>query len=424
MQSQFLRAINELCEEKNLSKEIVFETVKAALRAAYRKDYGNRDQNIEVEFNDGETFATIFLIKEVVKTIENEDQQISLKEAQKNKKTAKIGDTIKIDVTPISYGRIAAQSAKQVILQKLQEAERDTMYEMFKDRENELINSLVHRVDERNVYVDLGGITTFLPTEHQIPGERYYGGQRIKLYLDKVIKTTKGPQLLISRTHPNLVKKLMELDIPEIKEGIVTIKGVARDPGIRCKVAVSSSDPKVDAIGACVGQKGVRVQAVMDELNGERIDIIPYSEESAKYISSALAPAKVTHIKLDDHNRRAGVYVAQDQRPLAIGRQGQNVRLASNLTGWEIDILDVIDLSQEDIKSTTEGEKATAPQKSSVAKVSDLPKITPEIIAKLEKVNLMEIAQLKGLSEKDFLSIEGITGEEAKIIVKAIKGNK
>ncbi|MBT7483663.1 transcription termination/antitermination protein NusA, partial [Candidatus Peregrinibacteria bacterium] len=285
MQSQFLSALNELCDEKNLPKETVIETVKAALRAAYRKDYGNKEQNIEIQLSDGSNFATVLLVQEIVKEVEDEDTQISLKDAKKIKKTVKVGDELKTDVTPVSYGRIAAQSAKQVIIQRLQEAERDMMYETFKDRENELINALIHRVDDRNVYVDLGTITTFLPPDQQIPGERYYGGQRIKLYLDKVIKTTKGPQLLISRTHPSLVKKLLELEIPEIKDGVVEVKEVARDPGVRCKVAVSSNDEKVDPIGACVGQKGVRIQAVMDELSGERIDVIQYSDEAAKFIS-------------------------------------------------------------------------------------------------------------------------------------------
>ncbi len=425
MSSQFLSAIKELCEEKNLPEETVLETVKAALRAAYRKDYGNREQNVEVELNDTGSFATVFLLQEVVEEIEDEHTQITLKDAKKIKKTAKVGDTIKTDVTPVSYGRIAAQSAKQVIIQRLQEAERDMMYETFKDRENELINALIHRVDDRNVYVDLGNITTFLPPDQQIPGERYYGGQRIKLYLDKVIKTTKGPQLLISRTHPLLVQKLMELEIPEIKEEVVEIKGVAREPGVRCKVAVSSNDEKVDPIGACVGQKGVRVQAIMDELNGERIDVIQYYEESAKFIATALAPAKVTHIKLNEDDKRASVYVAPDQRPLAIGRQGQNVRLASELSGWEIDILDAVDLSDKELKKTdAEGGDDTPAPKEEVAQVADLDDITPEIVEKLATVNLVEVEQLKGLSEKDFLSIEGMTEEEANIVVEALKKAK
>jgi transcription termination/antitermination protein NusA len=428
-ESKFLTAINELCEQKNLPKEVVIETVKAALRAAYRKDYGNREQNIEIELNDTGNFATVLLVKEVVEEVEDEETQITEKEAKKLKKSAKLGEEIKIDVTPVNYGRIAAQSAKQVIIQRLQEAERDMMYEMFKDRENELINAMVHRVDDRNVYVDLGQITTFLPRDQQIPGERYYGGQRIKLYLDKVVKTTKGPQLLISRTHPQLVQKLMELEIPEIKEGVVSIKGVARDPGVRCKVAVESSDEKVDPIGACVGQKGVRVSAVMDELSGERIDIIQFSGEEAKYIATALAPAKVTHIKLNEEARRASVYVAPDQRPLAIGRQGQNVRLASRLTGWEIDILDAIDLSEKETKEIkapdgTKKKVVVVSKKEEVAQVADLDEITPEIVEKLATVNLLEVQQLKGLSVKDFLSIDGMTEAEAKTVVDALKKAK
>lgn len=421
MQSQFLAALNALCEEKNLTKDVVLDTVKAALRAAYRKDYGTREQNIEIELNDGANFATVLLVKDVVEKVEDPEIQISLKEAQKIKKNVKIGDQIKTDVTPASYGRIAAQSAKQVIIQRLQEAERDMMYENFKDRENELINALIHRVDDRNVYVDLGSITTFLPPEHQIPGERYYGGQRIKLYLDKVIKTTKGPQLLISRTHPSLIKKLLELEIPEIKDGIVEIKGISRDPGVRCKVAVSSTDEKIDPIGACVGQKGVRIQAVMDDLNGERIDVILYSGEPSKYIATALSPAKVTHIRLNEKDKRASVYVAPDQRPLAIGKQGQNVRLASILTGWEIDILDAVELSEKDQKETVTVSGTPAPTKETIAHVSELGGINKEISEKLAAVNLVEVAQLKGLSTKDFMSIEGITEEEAQIIIKALK---
>ena len=279
--TQFFAAINQLCEEKNLSREIIIETIKAALRAAYRKDYGTREQNVDVELNATTGQATVFLVKEVVKKVEDEENQMTVKEAKKYKKNPQVGDEIKIDVTPEGYGRIAAQSAKQVIIQRLQEAERDLMYETFKDRENELIGALVHRVEGPNVYIDLEKITTVLNRENQIPGERYYGGQRLKLYLDKVIKTTKGPQLLISRTHPSLVKKLLELEIPEIKNGVVLVKSIAREPGVRSKVAVISNDEKVDPIGACVGQKGVRVQNVMEELNGERIDVLQWTETPA-----------------------------------------------------------------------------------------------------------------------------------------------
>jgi N utilization substance protein A len=412
MQSQFLAAINQLCDEKGIPKEKVMETIKAALRAAYRKDYGNRDQNIDVELNDKTEAATVYLIKNVVKKVENKEIEMTLAEARKYKKDAKVGDEIRIDVTPLEYGRIAAQSAKQVIIQRIQEAEREVMYDTFKDRENELINALVHRVENQNVYVNLDNkITTILPPDQQIPRERYYGGQRIKLYLDKVIKTTKGPQLLISRTHPNLVKKLMELEIPEIKSNLVEIKAIAREPGVRSKVAVSSSDPKIDPIGSCVGQKGVRVANVMDELNGERIDIILWNENAEEYIKTALSPAKVALISLDKEAKRAKVYVNPDQRPLAIGKNGQNVRLASKLTGFELDVMDVGELAG----AAAEGEKKV------VENVAELEGLTPEIVEKLGKANMSMVAQLHGLSVKDLMGIEGITEDEANTIVEAVK---
>lgn len=413
MQSQFLAAINQLCDEKGIPKDKILETIKAAIRAAYRKDYGTRDQNIEIDLTDSAEGTTVYLVKEVVKKVEDPDLQMTLAEAKKYRKDAKVGENIKIDVTPLEYGRIAAQSAKQVIIQRIQEAERDIMYDTFKDRENELINALVHRVEGQNVYVNLDNrITTILTHDQQIPRERYYGGQRLKLYLDKVIKTTKGPQLLISRTHENLVRKLMELEIPEIKSKLVEIKGIAREPGVRSKVAVFSSDPKIDPIGSCVGQKGVRVINVMDELNGERIDIILWNANPEEYIKAALAPAKVAQLVLDKEIRRVKVYVQPDQRPLAIGKEGQNVRLASRLAGYELDIMDIGDLNAADAVKA----------KPTVENVTDLPGLAPELIQKLEAASLTAVAQLKGLSAKDLTGLEGLTKEEAQAIVEAVKG--
>lgn len=425
MQSLFIAAINQLCDEKNLPRDTVLETVKAALRAAYRKDYGNRDQNVEVDLDEKSGNITVYLVKEVVKKVEIPDQQFTVTEAKKYKDKPKVGDIIKIDVTPVGYGRIAAQSAKQVIIQRLQEAERELMYQTFKDRENELLNALVHRVERNQVYVDLDKITTVLPPEQQIPGERYFGGQRIKIYLDKVIKTTKGPQLLISRTHPSLVRKLLELEIPEIKAGIVEIKSIARSPGIRCKIAVSSTDPKVDPIGSCVGQKGVRVQNVTEELNGERIDVIQWHETPEKFIQAALSPAKIALIKINGEIKRASVYVNPDQRPLAIGKQGQNVRLASTLTGYEIDILDVKDLpggiGAAGVEGA-EGSSITPPkEKEHVVKIENLEGIAPELVAQLAAANLTDVEQLKGLSAKDISSIEGIDEAGAQQIADAVK---
>lgn len=411
MQSQFFAAINQLCDEKNISKEIVIETIESALRAAFRKDYGNKEQEIDVSLDENSGVTTVYLVKDVVKKVEDEDREINEKDAKKYNKKAKVGDQVKIDVTPTNYGRIAAQAAKQVVIQKIQDAERDVLYDTFKNRENELINAIVHRVDGTNVYVNLDNkTTTNIPYEHQIPGEKYYSGQRIKLYLDKVIRTTKGPQLIISRTHSGLVRKLLELEIPEIKSGLVEIKSISRDPGVRCKVAVSSNDEKIDPIGSCVGQKGIRVQNIMDELNGERIDIIKWSEEMDEYIKTSLAPAKTTVIKLDEKTKRAKVFVQPDQRPLAIGKQGQNVRLASILTGWEIDILDISDF---------EG-KTTKEAKPEVENVADLD-LDKELIKSLTAANLALVEQLKGLTKKDLAEIDGIDEDGAKAVFDALK---
>lgn len=416
MQSPFMAAINQLCEEKNLAKELILETVKAALKSAYRKDYGNREQKLEVDLNSETGHAIIYLVKDVVKasSFENENLQIVLKDAKKYKKDAKVGDVIQIDVTPTDFRRIAAQSAKQVIIQRIQEAERDVMYDIFKNRENELLNALVHRVEDNQVYISLEKITTILPRDEQIPGERYYGGQRLKIYLDKVMKTSRGPQLLISRTHPNLVAKLLELEIPEIKAGTVEIKGIAREPGVRCKVAVDSNDPKIDPIGACVGQKGVRIKNIMDELSTERIDIIEWSNDSEKYIRAALSPAKIAHIVLDQQKKRTSVYVNTDQRPLAIGKKGQNVQLASRLTGWEIDIRDSADYKEERTGEETE-------EKKEVVLLKELEGITPDLLEKLEKANLTHVQQIKGLSVDDLMKVEGVDKESAEKMVAALK---
>lgn len=427
MHQQFMAAIRQLCNEKNLPEEKIMEIVEAALKTAYRKDYGTKDQLLDVEIDSDTEQASIFVVKNVVEEVEDDEIEISLSDAKKIDKNIEVGGEIRTDVTPMGYGRIAAQAAKQVIIQRIQEAERDHMYEMFKDRENELINALIHRVDNNNVYVELGGVTALLPHREQIPTESYYGGQRIKLYLDKVVKTTKGPQLLISRTHPKLVEKLMGLEIPEIKAETVEIKGVAREPGVRCKVAVHSNDEQVDPIGACVGQNGVRVQSVTQELAGERIDIIPWSQDPKQFIMEALKPAKISKVELVEDEKLAKVFVTQDQRALAIGKSGQNVRLASNLTKWEIDIEDleggaVVD-ETSDAPVSSDGETPAPVEADTGLMISDL-ELPEGVAAKLEAVSLEQVEQLKGLSVKDFLSVDGITEDEAVAIVEAVKAAK
>lgn len=349
MRATFLAAINQICSEKNISPEMVLEAVKQAIATAYRKDFGNKEQEIRVEFPEGTDMPTILLVKEVVAEVENENFEISIKDAQRIKPDVEEGDEIAIDVTPHEYGRIATQAAKQVILQKIQEAEKQSLYQMFKDREDELLTATVTKVDPNWVTLEIEGMTVSLPWREQIPGEHYYTGKRIRVYLETVEMTGKGPQLRISRTHAKLVQKLLELEIPEVRNGDVQVMAIARDAGFRSKVAVKSNDPRIDPIGACVGQKGVRIQAVMEEINGERVDMIEWNDDPIKLISTALQPAAISAViivndqeRVDDDGRRikkrAAVFVEEAQRPMAIGKKGQNIRLATELTGYELDM--------------------------------------------------------------------------------------
>jgi len=426
MQSQFQAAINQLCSEKNLPKEEVLESIKAALKTAYKKDYGNREQEIEVDLSDSGENATIYQVFTVVETVEDPDLEMTAKEATKYEKSVKVGDTVRVDVTPMEFGRIAAQSAKQVILQKLQESERKIMYDNFKDRENELINAQVHRVQNGHVFIDLGKIIIELPREAQINGERYFAGQRLKLYLDKVIKTTKGPKLLISRTHPNLVAKLFELEIPEVHQGLVKIVKIARDAGLRTKMIVESTDEKIDPVGSCVGQKGVRIKSIMEELNGERIDIIQNPSSQEKLIREALSPAEIKYMDLNEDESTLNIFVTEDQRPLAIGKRGQNVRLASKLLELEVNIKNFEELdpekqneilAKEEVKTQESNDKAenNVEETEEVQDIQELG-LDQETLDALIEANLTQIVQLKGLSVKDLSTIEGISPEAAESI--------
>lgn len=349
MRSQFIAALNQLCAERNVKPEDVLEAVRQAIATAYRKDFGNKEQEIRVVLREDQDMPSVLLVKEVVEDVENENFEVSLKDARKVKPDAELGDEIEIDVTPVGYGRIAAQAAKQVIIQKLQDVEKQSLYEMFKDRENELLTATVTKSEPNWVTLEIEGMTVSLPWREQIPGEHYYTGKRLRVYLDTVELTGKGPQLRISRTHPNLVRKLLELEIPEIRNGDVEIMAIARDAGMRSKVAVRSKDPRIDPIGACVGQKGVRIQSVMEEINGERVDMIEWSEDPIRLIATALQPASISAVIIvndtqheDSEGRmvkkRAAVFVEEAQRPMAIGKKGQNIRLATQLSGFELDM--------------------------------------------------------------------------------------
>jgi transcription termination/antitermination protein NusA len=360
MNAQFLAAINQIADEKNLPRETILETVEAALAAAYKKDYGDKDQEVRVKLNEDTGDMKVFVSKEVVKTageVENENLQIALADAKKLDSKAKVGTeeepyTVELEVDPgEGFGRVAAQTAKQVIIQRLREAEREIVFNEYKDKEGILINGNVQRVDGNMVYVDIGKSNGVLFASEQIPGERYYPGQRIKVYIVRVEQTARGPQIVISRAHPEMVRRLFELEVPEIETGAVEVKNVAREAGTRSKVAVQSHSESVDPVGTFVGGRGARVQAVMGELGEEKIDIILYSDDPETYIINALSPTKVIKVDLNETEHKAIVRVPEDQLSLAIGKQGQNVRLAAKLTGWNIDI---VSADESKIEATAE----------------------------------------------------------------------
>ncbi len=376
----FVAAINQLCDEKKIDHESIFEAVEDAIKAAYRKDFGNRDQNLEVMLDKDSGKAAVLLVKKIVEEVENPQAEISVVDAQQIKKGLKIGAKIKIDVTPLDYGRIASQSAKQVIIQKISEAERKAIYEEYSDREDELLNALVHRVDGRFVHLELDRTTAVLEPRDQIPRERYQQGQRIKVYLEKVEMTPRGSMLKVSRAHPRLIFRLMELEIPEVRNGTVVVKAIARDAGVRCKIVVDSTDDNVDPVGACVGQKGVRIQNITDEVNGERIDVIEYSDDFETMLKETLSPAKIDHFVKHDDEKRVEVYVSEDQRALAIGKSGQNVRLAGQILEWEIDILNTaelegeVDVNEEDKKGEKEDQAEKAKDEKEIDEIEKEPK--------------------------------------------------
>ena len=338
MQNQFLSAIEQICEEKGISRDMVLDAIEAAIIAAYKKDFGDKEQEVRAELNPDTGEATIFVSKEVVENVEDTMTQITLAAANKIKKTAVIGDLVEIKEENRDFGRVAAQTAKQVIVQRIREAERDVVFSEFSDKEGTIINATVQRFENGNTYIDLGRATGVIFPGDQIPNEKYYPGQKIKVFVVRVEQTSRGPQIVVSRSHPDMVRRLFEMEVPEISNGSVEIAGIAREAGARTKIAVKSNTAGVDPVGTFVGGRGTRVQAVMGELGEEKIDIIGYSEDPVEFITNALYPTKVINVKLDAENKKAIVRVPEDQLSLAIGKSGQNVRLAAKLTGWNVDI--------------------------------------------------------------------------------------
>lgn len=359
--SQFVSAIEQICEEKGISKDSVFEAIEAALGAAYKKDFGDKDQEVRVVLDKDNGDARIFVSKEVVSEVQEgfEMLQIALEDAKKIDENAKLGEMVEYEEDNKEFGRVAAQTAKQVIMQRIREAEREVVFAEFSDKEGQLIASTVQRVERGNVYIDLGHAVGVLFPNDQLPNERYYTGQRVKVYVVRVEQTLRGPQIVVSRTHPEMIRRLFEMEVPEITNDSVEIVGIAREAGMRTKIAVKSNTEGVDPVGTFVGGRGSRVQAVMNEIGEEKIDIIPYSEDIAEFISSALSPTKVISVKLNEDEKKALVKVPEDQLSLAIGKAGQNVRLAAKLTGWNVDIDGADDAGVEETAQAVEDEPKT-----------------------------------------------------------------
>ena len=335
---ELVLALEELEKEKGIKKEYVLESIETALVTAYKRNFDSLE-NVKVDI-DHKTGAThIYAIKEVVEKPTNTTLEISLEEALKINKQLKIGDSVEIEIVPKDFGRIAAQTAKQVIIQKLREVEREITYNEFNDRKGEIVSGIIQKADHNIVVMDLGKLEGVMPAKEQIPTEKYHVNQKIKGVVLDVEKGQKGaPQVIVSRSHPDFVRKLLEFEIPEIYEGVIEIKSVSRDPGYRSKVAVFSPDPNIDPVGSCVGQKGVRIQNVINELNGEKIDVIEWNEDPSIYIAAALLPAQILAVDIKEKEKFAQVIVPDDQLSLAIGKSGQNARLAARLTNWKIDI--------------------------------------------------------------------------------------
>ncbi|MFA7308526.1 MAG: transcription termination factor NusA [Patescibacteria group bacterium] len=387
MNQEFLLALDHLADEKKMDKGAILEAVEAALAAAYRKDYGKPSQMYRCQIDPENGAMQFWQVKKVVEEITDEEHEILLKDAKKIDKTVELEGEVTFPVpTQDDFGRIAAQTAKQVIIQKLKEMERDIIFDEFKNQEGKIINGVFQQLEGANMVVDLGRANGVLFPSEQIPGEHYRVGQRIKVYVVSVEKNNRGPQIIVSRSHANIIRELFAIEVPEIEAGTVQIMGIAREAGVRTKMAVRALQDGVDPVGSCVGQRGTRVQAVLSEIGNEKIDIILWDEDVETYIINALSPAKVSEIRLDEKRREAVVYVENDQLSLAIGKNGQNVRLAAKLTDWKIDVFDVVakvDMKpvkkeKEETAEAEEKPKKKAPKKSK--KTEETTEEAPEII--------------------------------------------
>lgn len=344
----FLEALEMLGEEKEISREILFDAIEMALISAYKKNF-NSAPNVRVLLDRKTGQYHVYSIKTVVEEVSNDITEISLGAARAKNADYDIGDIVEIEVTPANFGRIAAQTAKQVVMQRVREAERENIYESYTNREGDVVTALIQRIEGKNVFMEIGKTEAILSQAEQIAGEEYKSGKRMKVYIVEVKRANKGPQIAVSRSHPGLLKKLFEMSVPEIEEGVVEIKSIARESGGRSKIAVYSEYEDIDPVGSCVGHKGIRVQGIVNELNGELVDIVRWNKDSAVYIANALSPARVVSVAVNEEAKVSRVVVPDAQLSLAIGKEGQNARLAAKLTGWKIDIKSESEAKDEDL---------------------------------------------------------------------------
>jgi len=398
------RILEEVRKDKDLDKQILIETLEAALLKAAKNRYGH-NADIEAHFNPDIGEVELFQFRNVVTEVKNPRSEISLEESKNLDPEAQVGDSLGVKLNTADFGRIAAQTAKQVIIQNIREAERENTYQNYKDRKGELVNGIVQRFDRGDIIVNMGKTEAILPAKEQVPKEHYRQRDRVKAYILDIKKTTKDPQIVLSRTHSAFIAELFKTEVPEISEGIVTIKNISREPGIRTKIAVESSNPDVDPVGACVGSKGSRVQNIIQELRGEKIDIIPWSEDPAKFVCSALAPAEIVEVILYNELRSMEIIVPDNQTSLAIGKKGQNVRLAVKLTGWKIDIKS---------KSESEGES-----KDALEELTQIPGIGETSAQVLLNEGYASPSDIIKASAEDLLKLPGFGARKIETIKQA-----
>lgn len=428
MKTDFIRAIDQVCAERGLTVEIVLELVEQALVSAYRRDF-DPAQHLEAKIDPASGEVSLYAGKEVVETVESPDSQIDLARAREIKPDAQMGEIVYRETNPPDFGRIAAQTAKQVILQRIREAERDALYDSFAGRQGEIVGGTVHSIDSRGITVNLGRIEAVVPRSQQVPNERYYIRQKLRVLVLEVNKTSRGPEIIASRSHPDMLRRLLEVEVPEIYNGLVEIKAIAREAGSRAKVAVAALQQGIDPVGACVGMRGVRIQSIVSELNGEKIDVIAWSPDPKEFISKSLSPARPVGVELTvDENvgRTATVIVPDKELSLAIGREGQNARLAAKLAGWRIDIIGATEAAERAVRRAEE-EAARAAARAEISEEMSLEKlgVSKRVVNALEAAGIAELGQLldvmdegddallelKGLGEKSLQDIRQIIKE-------------